>query len=154
MRDLSRLIGRMSATILAVLPAPLCYRRLQALKNSVFATSQSFETMVSLNREAVIELRWWTHMLPEWNGRPILPLPPDLVIETDASLLGWGAASGQRSTGGLWSEKERVSVLELMGGALATETFAKTIIHVHLRMDTRSRTLSQAACDIGVYNGE
>ena len=32
-RDLSRLIGRMSATMQAVLPAPLCYRNLQRLKN-------------------------------------------------------------------------------------------------------------------------
>ena len=43
----------------------------------------------------------------EWNGRPIHPRPPDLTIETDASLLGWGAIADGVSTGGLWSETER-----------------------------------------------
>ena len=30
-------------------------------------------------------------MLDRWNDRPILPLAPDLVIETDTSLLGWSS---------------------------------------------------------------
>ena len=151
--------------MLAVLPAPLCYRGLQALKNKVFAASRSFETMVSLNEEATMELWWWVGMLRAWNGRPILPPTPDLIIETDASLLGWGAASGQMSTGGLWSEDERaqhINALELAGGALAIKTFTKgrENLHVHLRMDnmtviyinrmggTRSQTLSQEACNL------
>ena len=142
-RELSKLIGRMSATMLAVLPAPLCYRGLQQLKNRAFATSQSYETTVTLTKEAIVELRWWTRMLRDWNGRPILPPTPDLIIETDASLLGWGAASAQGSTGGFWSEEERachINALELMGGALATKTFAKgrQNIHIHLRMDNRT----------------
>ena len=162
-RELSKLIGRMSATMLAVLPAPLCYRELQQLKNRAFATSQSYDTTVTLSKEAIVELRWWTRMLRDWNGRQILPPTPDLIIETDASLLGWGAASAQGSTGGLWSEEERayhINALELMGRA---KTFAKgrQNIHIHLRMDnrtamtyingmggTRSQTLSQEACDL------
>lgn len=105
-------------------------------------------------------------MLREWNGRPILPPTPDLTIETDTSLLGWGAASGLESTGGLWLQKERtqhINVLELAGGALTTRTFTKgrTNLHVHLKMDNtttivyvnrmggmRSPTLSQEACDL------
>ena len=148
-RELSKLIGRMSATMLAVLPAPLCYRGLQQLKNRAFATSQSYETTVTLTKEAIVELRWWTRMLRDWNGRPILPPTPDLIIETDASLLGWGAASAQGSTGGLWSEEERachINALELMGGALATKTFAKgrQNIHIHLRMDNRTAMTYQS----------
>ena len=42
-----------------------------------------------------------------WNRYPVLPLAPDLTIETEASLLGWGAAAGLISTGGLWSKQER-----------------------------------------------
>ena len=61
-------------------------------------TSQSFETMVHLNKKVRMELEWWITMLEKWNGHPILPLTPDLTIEMDASLLGWGAAAGERST--------------------------------------------------------
>jgi hypothetical protein len=161
-RDLSRLIGMMPVTMLAVLH----YRELQELNIRQLKAAQSFETMVLLNDKVKAELQWWIAMLNRWNGRPILPLTPDLVIETDASVLGWGAATKQMSTGGLWSEQERahhINLLELAGGALATKTFTKgrKNIHVLLKMDnttaiayinrmggTRSRTLSQAACDL------
>ena len=94
-RDLARLIGR---TTLAVLLAPLCYRGLQALKIKAFATSQSFETEVDLDRTSLEELEWWVREVRHWNGRPIQAPQPDLVIETDASLLGWGASSGYRGS--------------------------------------------------------
>lgn len=127
-RSLSRLIGRMSVTVLAVLPAPLCYRSLQARKNRALADSQSFDTIVTLTTEAKMELTWWVQMMREWNGRPSLPPAPDLIIETDASLLRWGAFSEQGRTGGLWSleeRKEHINVLELVGGVLATKTLKK-----------------------------
>lgn len=55
-RDLSRLIGMISATTLAVLLAPLYYRGLQELKIRTLARSQSFETMVCLNEKTREEL--------------------------------------------------------------------------------------------------
>ena len=152
-RDWSSLIGMMSATTLAVLPAQLHYRELQILKIRALKTTQSFQTMVLLNEESKAGLEWWIAMLNRWNGRPILRLVPDLVIETDASLLGWGAATEQTSTGGLWSEQERTHHIRA-GGALATK--GRENIHVLLKMDnttaiayinrmggTRSQTLSQ-----------
>ena len=105
-------------------------------------------------------------MLNRWNDNPILPLIPDITIETDSSLLGWGAPTGGMSTEGLWSKKERVhhiNLLELAGRALTTRTFTKgrKNIHVLLKMDdtttiayinrmggTRSQSLSQAACNL------
>ena len=165
-RDLSRLIGQMSATMRAVLPAPLCYRNLQRIKNQSLSRSHSFEAIVTLDDSAKEELLWWVHQLATWNGRTILSETPDLVVESDASLLGWGAVSGGVCTGGLWSEKERtqhINYLELMAGALAVRTFAKhkRNIHVRLRMDnqtaifyvnrmggTRAQSLVQPACQL------
>jgi len=165
-RDLSRLIGRMSATMQAVLPAPLCYRNLQRLKNYAFSLSHSFEARVVLDQSAKEELLWWVNQLSTWNGKAILPQPPDLIVETDASLLGWGAVSEGIRTGGLWSEEERaqhINLLELKGGAMAVKTFAKheRNIHVRLRMDsktaifyinrmggTRSQNLVYPACQL------
>ena len=79
-------------------------------------------------------------MFNRCNYRPILPLTPNLVIETDVSLLGWRAAAKQMRTGDLWSEEERthhINLLELASGALATKTLTKgrKNIHVFLRMD-------------------
>ena len=156
----------MSATMRAVLPAPLCYRNLQRIKNQELSRSHSVEAMVTLDDSAKEELLWWVHQLTTWNGRAILSQTPDLVVETDASLLGWGAVSEGMRTGGLWSEKERtqhINCLELMAGALAVRTFAKhkRNIHVRLRMDnktaifyinrmggTRSQSMVQPACQL------
>ena len=57
--------------------------------------------MVTLYDSAKEELLWWVHQLATWNGRTILSKTPDLVVESDASLLGWGAVSGGLRTGGL-----------------------------------------------------
>jgi len=52
---------------------------------------------------------------------------PDLIVKTDAFLLGWGAASGVH-TGSLWSVEEwaqHINYTELTAGALVVRTFAK-----------------------------
>ena len=142
-------------------------QRAPGLEDTNIEDTQSFHTMVLfLNKESKAELEWRIEILNQWNDRPSLPLTPDLIIDTDGSLLSWGAATEQMSTGGHWSEEERthhIYLLEQAGGALVTKTFTKgrKNIHVLLRMDnttaiayinrmgdTRSQTLSQAACDL------
>ena len=91
-RDLSQLIGKLKASIQAVFPAPLHYRHLQHLKNQGLAKGEVATILVYLSHEAREEIQWWLVHLEAWNGRAILSSPPDLVIENDASKLGWGAA--------------------------------------------------------------
>ena len=53
---------------------------------------------------------------------------PDLIVKTDAFLLGWGAASEGVHTGSLWSVEEwaqHINYTELTAGALVVRTFAK-----------------------------
>ena len=112
------------------------------------------------------ELQWWIAEVRQWNGKPIISPVPDMTIETDASLLGWGATVGETSTGGLWTEEERkhhINWLELQGGVFAARTFAKdkSNIHVRLRTDNttviayinhlggrRSQALAHSACQL------
>ena len=49
-------------------------------------------------------------------------------MESDASLLGWGAVSKCSATGGLWDVQERalhINVLEAMAGSFAVKAFTK-----------------------------
>ena len=87
-------------------------------------------------------------------------------METDASLLGWGARCGDLQSGGLWTNKERsmhINCLELLGGVFAVKKFAKQSqnLHIRLQMDsttavayvnrmggTHSSTLSNMACSL------
>lgn len=105
-RELLRLIGMMSATALVVLPALLHYRELQEQNIRQLKVAQSFEAMVPLKRISVAEMQWWITMLRKWNGQLIFPLLSDIVIETDASLLCWGAAMNGISTGAFGHNKK------------------------------------------------
>ena len=165
-RELSRVIGQMTASIFVILPAPLHYWNLQRLKNEGLRHTQSYETVVPLDVAAKEELQWLCQHLQQWNGKPIVMTDPDMVIETDASLLGWGACCADIRTGRLWLDEERmmhINCLELLGGAFAVKAPGKASknIHIRLRMDittaisyinrmggTHSHTLAKTACSL------
>ena len=105
-RDLTRLIRRLTVTMQAVLPAPLHCQNLQRIKNQALRQFQDFNTIVILDRDAREELAWWQSSLENWNGKAVLESTPNMIAETDASLLGWGAVSEGVQMGGLWSEGE------------------------------------------------
>ncbi len=75
-RELSQLIGKLTALIQAIFPAPLHYRHLQHLKHRALAQHKGRATLVASPPECL-----------ERAGYP----SPDLIIETDASRAGWGA---------------------------------------------------------------
>jgi len=98
---------------------------------------------VTLNQEALLELDWWSIRKKLMNGKSVLTQEPDLTMETDASMLGWGAVCQGSQTGGLWSQIERrshINYLELLAAWFGVRAFAKDRknIHIHLRMDNRT----------------
>ena len=142
-RDLSQLIGKLTASIQAIFPAPLHYRHLQHLKHQALALRKGYDATIPLSIEAREELHWWLAHLNAWNGRALLHPPPDIVIETDVSRTGWGAVCQGVQTGGLWSQMERklhINCLELLPGSFAVKSFTKNrlCVHVRLRMDNTS----------------
>jgi len=168
-RQLSQLLGRMTAAAAApavLLSAPLRYRQVQQLKIRSFRRFESFDKLATLDQGAIQDLQWWMNHLRMGNGRDIVQPAPDMVIETNASLMGWGAVCEGVRTGGLWSIQERrhhINVLELKAGMLTVQVFVKNKqnIHVHLQMDktlalvyiswmggTRSLTLKRVACEM------
>ena len=142
-RELARLIGKMTVTLPAVHPAPLWYRELQCLKNQTLQRSHSFETSAKLTQEALLELDWWGIKTNLVTGKGMMTREPDLTMETDASLMGWGAVCRGIRTGGLWSQLEgrnHINYLELLAAMFAVKSFAKDRKdnHIHLRMDDRT----------------
>jgi len=95
-RELARFVGKASATVRAIQAAPLRYRALQSLMNSVLPPDiphlavEKFRAQVELSSAARADLRWWSEQTPglQTNGAPILPATPALVIESDASSMG------------------------------------------------------------------
>ena len=90
-REVTQLIGLLSSTALAVLPAPLQYRYLQNQQIEEMRESHCYERMITLSPLSRAEIEWWIHNLQLNNGRSLVWKPPQLVIKSDASKEGWGA---------------------------------------------------------------
>ena len=168
-RDLASLIGKMSATIQAVLPAPLFYRHLQLDKIAALREHCNYESEVILSEESRNELQTWIQYLQVWNGRTIVQQSPNVTIQTDASLDGWGACLARLRVGGRWTSQEmeyHINYLELLAVLYALQTLLKDHreLHVRLQMDnstavsyinhkggTRSVNLVQLALKIWLW---
>ena len=143
-RNLAEIVGLLTSSMRAILPAPLHYRRLQMAQAKALFRGQSYETRLTLPPETLSELWWWIENIRNWNGRAIITPSPDIVIETDtSSTIGWGAVWKDHKIGGAWSSEEKLShinVLELKGALFAVRAFAmdKRDIHIHLKMDNVS----------------
>ncbi|XP_070550151.1 uncharacterized protein [Ptychodera flava] len=129
-RELAQIIGRMTASVAAIIPAPLQCRYLQMTRTRSLIHNKSYETLrlVTLSPECKTELQWWCHHLRDFNGKAIICPCPDLMITSDASKKGWGAHSQGIQTGGAWTAEEammHINALELLAAFLALKTFTK-----------------------------
>ena len=140
-RTLARLLGKMNSTTCVIPPAPLFYRSLQmALSNTLETHSQNYEGLVMLLPDSLEELQWWDTEMSKWNGKTLLKREVDMVIDSDASLQGWGARCGTQTTRGAWSQREtalHINCLELLAATLAVQSFAKgqSRLNILLRID-------------------
>ena len=78
-----------------------------------------------MTTEAREELQWWAQEASAQNQTPVAAQLPDMIIETDASLVGWGAQHQVCRTGGQWSTEEKqmhIDALELLAVSLALKT--------------------------------
>ena len=86
---------------------------------------------------------------------PNSPLP-SLVIETDASLAGWGAWYEGAQTGGLCSGKNRgctsMHWMELIAATLAVKSFTKRRKNINILIRTNNST-AKAYCTLVIYEG-
>ena len=78
--------------------------------------------------------------LGDFQWASLLKQVPQFVLQTDASLTGWGAALQGKSIGGTWSFQERkwhINELELLAVKLALQTFLKSqnFTSIHIQMD-------------------
>ena len=89
-RQLAHLIGLMTSTSPAVLPAPLHYRMLQMLRSQALSNHQSYDTPIPWTREAYQDLEWWVDQMSSYNSRQIMPKQAEVNLESDASKKGWG----------------------------------------------------------------
>ena len=64
------------------------------MSRALFRSNQDYDAQCQISLKGLEELWWWINHLTEWNGKSLMRgQSPDIVIESDASLIGWGATS-------------------------------------------------------------
>ena len=78
--ELTKLIGHLTSTIQAVLPAKLNCRFLQHQQISSLRNQDSYQNKIQLNTNSQKEIMWWINNLKISNGQSLIRKPPQLVI--------------------------------------------------------------------------
>ena len=81
-REIAWFVGKLSAMMLEIHPAPLHYRGLQHLKHQAL---QDYNSQIRMSSAAKEDLQWWLHSVSMWNERNLQETSPQLETETDAS---------------------------------------------------------------------
>ena len=128
-RALSQLIGKLNSAAQAIVPAPLFYHHLQGdLKNALASGDHGYKNVTPISQQVQEELNWWQQHLQTWNGRCLFRGREQIIISSDASLLGWGATCNGTRTGRLWSVQEKtwhINCLEMQAASLAVQSFLR-----------------------------
>jgi ribonuclease HI len=108
----------------------------------------NFDRKMEITQSMKHELQWWLENLPTLEAT-ILPPQIDVVMNTDASLKGWGAflpASGLRF-GGRWNEAEQnlhINQLELLAIYHALRAACREHNDCHIKIMTDNTTAVSA----------
>ena len=90
-RDVARLLGLMTSSFPGVMYGALHYRALEMGKTCALKQNKgNFDRPMTLSSEAKSDIQWWIDSISEAYN-PVNHGDPDVIMTTDASLLGWGA---------------------------------------------------------------
>ncbi|CAG2195281.1 unnamed protein product [Mytilus edulis] len=142
-RDVAKVIGLIVSSFSAVEFGKLFYRNLEkekiiALKNS----KGDFEQSMLISNQMKGDLEWWVANVST-ELRHISHGSPQIVIQTDASLLGWGGILSDNEIGGRWTDEEsknHINYLEILAIYYTLKSFLHLIINKHVKVLTDNTT--------------
>lgn len=127
-----QLLGHMSSLIHLVPGSQLRMRSLQLHFRSQWSSATQRDSLsVAWTPDLLPDLRWWSQKSNLLVGRVPRPAPPDLLLYSDASTVGWGASLLHHTTGGRWSQDEsslHINLLELKAIRLALLHFQSLLV--------------------------
>lgn len=133
------------ASIPAVPYGKLFYRTFE--NGKIIALKQSrrnFKTGFVISQKLYLDLQWWLNTIPICYA-PVSRGQPDLEIETDASLKGYGFSCEKlgKTSGGPWKGEEgqwHINYLELQAAYFELQSLCSDMKHVHIRLHMDSMT--------------
>ena len=125
-REVAHVIGLLVSAFPAVNLLKLHYRSIELCKSQALSVNPDFDHKIQLDPCARSDLRWVIENISQLNGFMFGNRPPDVYIECDASLAGWGAVCNEQTANGRWSLlefKHHINYLELLAAFLALKVF-------------------------------
>eukprot|EP00794_Sanderia_malayensis_P012593 gene12593-13881_t len=91
------------------------------------------------------EINWWVENAAN-SFKHIIETEPNVVIETDASNIGWGAVCDNVTAGGLWSQDEQkfhINYLEMLAISFGLKALLsdKNTLHVRVMSDNTTAVM-------------
>ena len=136
-RDVARLLGLMTSSFPGVMYGALHYRALEMGKTCALKQNKgNFDRPMTLSSEAKSDIQWWIDSISEAYN-PVNHGDPDIIMTTDASLLGWGACLDGMTTGGRWNPDEAthdINYLEMLAVLFALQSFSDKVSAKHIKL--------------------
>ena len=136
-RDAAKVTGRLVSTLPAVNYLEMHYRSLELCRTQAWSGSLDYDKTLSLSSQARSDLQWVIENITQCNDRPFQVPKIDIYIQSDASLISWGALSGILSASGRWSQNEsehHINYLELLASFHALQCFVSNSRSIHVRL--------------------
>lgn len=144
-RELARIVGKIAACNLNLTVEKTNLRHCQMEIMTRWNKLKDWDVQQPLLEESRMELIWWKDNILTVKSKPIQQQEAEIIIESDASLQGWGARYRNQCTGGSWTKEDKqlyphINSLELMACFLGIKSFLKnqTNVSVLLKMDNKT----------------
>lgn len=151
-RDVAKVLGLIVSCFPGVAYGPLHYRYLERDKTiALNASKWNFDATMCISSQAGEELKWWIESI-ETASNPINRGEVDITITSDASKQGWGAATSDSSTGGLWTveeAKEHINFLEMLAVFFALKSFSTLTHGKHVKVMVDNTTTESTINQMG-----
>ena len=141
-RDLARLLRCLSSSIQAVASSTAVLPKPKTGQGDCPTQKTSYGSELILYPASRVELETWISCIAVWNGQTLLNPTPDLTIQTDASLQGWGACLGKLQCKGRWSLQEQsvhINHLKLLAVFYALKSLVSQKRDIHIRVQVQCR---------------
>ena len=118
---------------------------------------------MTLSDNSKSELLWWITNITG-SHRSLIQSNPDLVLTTDASLLGWGAVMNEKEIGGQWSSIEtklnqilirnKINYLEMKAVLLGWQPLCSDVHDIHVCIQSDNTTAVSYINSMGSVKSE
>lgn len=139
-RQMAELVGKFVASEPGVQYATLFYKRTEGEKDRALKLSRgNFEAKMNISQTIKEDLQWWIDNI-EQSVNFVRHTNPDIILQSDSSMTGWGGVRGPQKTGGFWSQAEslhHINYLELKAAFLTLQSLCKFDrgLHVQFQLD-------------------